>query len=177
MVDLNAAAWSSPIRAEDVPEKGRHVNLVADETARDAVAKLAKVDAVSDLKASFDVSPRGAGLHVGGRVTATVRQKCVVSLEPIENRIDEEIAVSFSPHITDAPQHREDDEEVETNMITDGPEPLIDGTVDLGGLAVEFLLLGIDPYPRKEGVAFEPPKDAKDDPGPFAALAALKKKQ
>ena len=51
-----------------------------------------------------------------------------------------------------------------------------DGAVDLGAIATEFLLLGIDPYPRKPGAVFDAPV-AEDDPSshPFAALAALKK--
>jgi hypothetical protein len=58
----------------------------------------------------------------------------------------------------------------------DPPEVLQHGSIDLGALAVEFLLLGIDPYPRKPGVSFEPPR-VVDDPAahPFAVLAALKK--
>ena len=56
------------------------------------------------------------------------------------------------------------------------PEPLIDGRVDLGAIATEFLMLGIDPYPRKPDAAFEPPAAADDDTAhPFAALAALRK--
>ena len=48
--------------------------------------------------------------------------------------------------------------------------------VDLGAVASEFLLLGIDPYPRKPGVKFEPPPRAGDAAAhPFAALEALKK--
>jgi hypothetical protein len=50
---------------------------------------------------------------------------------------------------------------------------LLDGAIDLGALAIEFLILGIDPYPRKPGAKFEPPQDLKPDPGPFAALAGL----
>jgi hypothetical protein len=38
----------------------------------------------------------------------------------------------------------------------------------------EFLILGLDPYPRKPGVVFQPPHDDKPDPGPFAGLAKLK---
>ncbi len=57
-----------------------------------------------------------------------------------------------------------------------GPEPLIGGGVDLGALATEFLILGLDPYPRKPGAVFEAPQDVKPDPGPFAALAGLKEK-
>jgi hypothetical protein len=45
--------------------------------------------------------------------------------------------------------------------------------VDLGALATEFLLLGLDPYPRKPGAVFEPPRDNRPEPGPFAGLAGL----
>ena len=57
----------------------------------------------------------------------------------------------------------------------DPPEPLRDGVVDLGAVATEFLLLGIDPYPRKPGVVFDAPTTSDPSGHPFAALAALKK--
>ena len=50
-----------------------------------------------------------------------------------------------------------------------------DGAVDLGAVATEFLLLGIDPYPRKPGAVFERPAAGRPGGHPFAALAALKK--
>jgi hypothetical protein len=55
-------------------------------------------------------------------------------------------------------------------------ETLRDGIVDLGAIATEFLILGIDPYPRKPGAVFDAPQ-AKENVAaqPFAALAALKK--
>jgi hypothetical protein len=55
------------------------------------------------------------------------------------------------------------------------PEPLVGGVVDLGAIATEYFLLGIDPYPRKEGVVFEPGTGPEPAESPFAALAALKK--
>ena len=55
------------------------------------------------------------------------------------------------------------------------PEPIVDGRLDLGALATEFLILGIDPYPRKPGAVFEAPSSADRDATAFAALAALKK--
>ncbi len=60
-------------------------------------------------------------------------------------------------------------------MAEDPPEPIVNGAIDLGALAVEFLMLGLDPYPRKPGAVFEPviaPVDPADHP--FAALGALK---
>ena len=57
------------------------------------------------------------------------------------------------------------------------PEPLQDGVVDLGAVATEFLLLGIDPYPRKPDAVFDAPPAGDPADKPFAALAALKKGQ
>ena len=48
-------------------------------------------------------------------------------------------------------------------------------SVDLGAVATEFLLLGIDPYPRKPGAVFDAPATGDPAGHPFAALAALKK--
>ena len=41
-------------------------------------------------------------------------------------------------------------------MAEDPPEPIVNGAIDLGALAAEFLMLGLDPYPRKPGAVFEP---------------------
>ena len=58
----------------------------------------------------------------------------------------------------------------------DGPEPLVNGAADLGAVATEFLLLGIDPYPRKPDAVFDAPEGPGQDAGanPFAVLAKLK---
>jgi hypothetical protein len=130
-----------------------------------------------ELTASFDVTRRGAGLRVLGRVKARVGQTCVVTLEPIENAVDEEVDLLFSsdaPVVPDADAghhqtigHRSDEDEP--------PEPLVGGAIDLGAIAAEFLMLGIDPYPRKPGAEFAAPARDTEAEHPFAALAALKK--
>jgi hypothetical protein len=55
-------------------------------------------------------------------------------------------------------------------------DPIVDGKLDLGALRVDFLALGLDPYPRKPGVEFvEPASEAGTDrDSPFASLARLK---
>jgi hypothetical protein len=170
--------WSVSVRLDEVPELGRHVELEATGEVRAALAKPAGVDAVERLTATFDLSRRGRdGLHVSGQVRATVRQTCVVSLEPVINEIAEDIAVDYAPprDVKDAAKTIESDDGGPAAGSPDEPEPLTGNRVDLGLLATEFLILGVDPYPRKPGVAFTPP-----DPGeaahPFAALAALNKK-
>ena len=37
-------------------------------------------------------------------------------------------------------------------------------------LAAEFFALGLDPYPRKPGVAFEQPPEPESEATPFATL-------
>jgi uncharacterized metal-binding protein YceD (DUF177 family) len=169
--------WSLPVALGDVPASGRHFDLVPDERRRDAIAKLAGLAALPRLDASFDVTPHGRnGLHVVGRVSATVGQTCVVTLEPIENDIDEPVDLVFVP--ADAAPSPADGSEGELEVpYDDGPEPLVDGMIDLGAIAIEFLVLAIDPYPRKPDAVFEAPAAGDDSAHPFAVLAALKKEQ
>jgi uncharacterized metal-binding protein YceD (DUF177 family) len=168
--------WSAPVALHEVPETGRNFTLVADERTREAVAKLAGLRSLPRLEAQFEVTPRGRdALHVTGTISATVGQDCVVTLEPIESEMEEQVDLVFAPPA--APTVMEEEgERVEVTPV-DAPEPLIGGGIDLGAIASEFLMLAIDPYPRKAGVAFEPPAREADTGGPFAALAALKKKE
>ena len=170
------APWHVPVALEDVPETGEHFELEPDADVRAAIAKVAGLRDLSRLKASFDVTPRGTGgLHVVGAVSATVGQTCVVTLEPVENEIEETIDLTFVPQqATETPNSDEAEKPKSRDVKWDDAEPLIGGAIDLAALAVEFLILGLDPYPRKPGAAFQPPHDDKPDPGPFADLAKLK---
>jgi len=164
--------WAAPVRIDDVPEGGRHVELTTDEPTRAALAAYAELRTLPQASATFDVRRRGRdGLHVTGEVRATVGQTCVVSLEPMETEIVEPVDVVFKPAASPQPAT---EGAAEATGEADAPEPLVDGTADLGALATEFLILGIDPYPRKPDAVFEPPAAKGDDAGPFAALAKLK---
>jgi uncharacterized metal-binding protein YceD (DUF177 family) len=164
--------WRVPVAVEDVSEAGEHIELVADAETCAAVARVAGLRELPRLKATFDVSRYGvAGLRVEGRVSATVGQSCVVTLEPLANEVDEVVNLLFAPQ---AAAIHEAGEGAAANANDDDAEPLVGGLIDLGALAIEFLILGLDPYPRKAGAVFEPPQQAKAAASPFAALAALK---
>ena len=166
------APWLVPVTVDDIPEEGgQRFDLVADAPTRAVVARIAGLRDLPRLEANFEVTRYGAGgLRVAGRVSATVGQTCVVTLEPLTDEIDEEVAVAFAPQVD-----RQAGETGSAKEAMDETEPLIDGTIDLGVLATEFLILGLDPYPRKPDAVFQPPQDATTEEGPFAALAALKK--
>lgn len=166
--------WTAPIRLDEVPETGRHVEIEANEATRAALAKPAGVDAVERLVARFELSRRGRdGLHVRGEVTGTVRQSCVVTLEPVVNQVEEAITLDFAPP---RESHEAAEIDLDPARAPGEPEPLSGNGVDLGVLATEFFILGIDPYPRKPGAAFDAPK-APADPAshPFAGLAEWQK--
>jgi hypothetical protein len=98
-----------------------------------------------------------------------------VTLEPIENDIDEPIDLIFAPP-EQIPQLADlVDEAADSDVeIPDPPEPIVNGVIDLGRLATDALFLGIDPYPRRPDAVFEPPVVAADpEDHPFAALKAL----
>jgi hypothetical protein len=170
-MDTPAYLWTVPVAVEEIPETGLHMDIEASAEVRAAVAKLAGLRDLPQLAATFDLTRLGASVRVIGQVTARVGQTCVVTLEPIENRVEEAVDLRFSPAVAALPS------EIEAKTAKaeeEPPEPLVGGILDLGAVATEFLLLGIDPYPRKADAKFAPP--ARDDEGahPFAALAALK---
>lgn len=171
----SSAPWHIPVTVDEVAETGQHFEIVADAPVRAAVAKLAGLRDLPRFAANFDVTRRGSGLHVVGSISATVGQNCVVTLEPLANEVEETIDLIFEPLQKLA---EDDDPEAQQHGVKwDDPEPLVGGVIDLGVLATEFLILGLDPYPRKAGAVFEPPQDGKREEGPFAALGRLGKRQ
>ena len=167
--------WRVVVAVAVVAETGEHKDLVADADTRAAIARIAGLRELPRLEASFHLLPHsGGGLRVTGRVSATVGQTCVVTLEPLSNDVEEEIDLLYMP-TAEAAAATDDEPEAEAEPKSDGPEPLVGGTVDLGALATEFLLLGLDPYPRKPGAVFDAPRDNRPEAGPFAGLAGLMK--
>jgi hypothetical protein len=169
--------WHVPVAVEDIPEGGQSFTLEPDAETRAAIAALAGLRDLPQLAATFDLTRQGTGgLRVVGQLSATAGQTCVVTLEPLLNAIEENVDLLFMPQ-TVPPGPLADNEPLRTSADAklNGPEPLIDGAVDLGALAIEFLILGLDPYPRKPGVAFEAPREHASDAGPFAALSGWSK--
>jgi hypothetical protein len=171
-----ADPWSVPIVVAQIPDTGLHREFEAGKAVRDRMAEVGGLREIMSATASLDVTPKGGGrFHVAGRVQARIGQICVVSLDPIENDIDEAIDLIFAPpdQIPELADLVDDAAESDTE-IPDPPEPIENGVIDLGRVATDALFLAVDPYPRKPDVVFEPPVVA-DDPEdhPFAALKAL----
>jgi hypothetical protein len=171
-----ADPWSVPVVVAQIPDTGLHRDIEAGPATRAAMAEVANLRDIVSASASLDVTPRGGGrFQVTGRVRARIGQTCVVTLDPIENDIDEAIDLIFAPpeqipELSDlVDEAAESDDE-----IPDPPEPIERGIIDLGRVATDALFLGIDPYPRRPDAVFEAPVVAEDpEDHPFAALKAL----
>jgi uncharacterized metal-binding protein YceD (DUF177 family) len=176
-VSAAISPWRVPVVVDDIPDHGMHVEIDAPALIRAEV--LAVVDGLStvreilSLSGVFDLHRRGARVHVTGHVRAKVGQTCVVTLEPMDSTIDETVDLMFAPSQAEAARAGE---EIDVTLDSDPPEPMSGGTVDLGALATEFLVLGINPYPRKSDAEFAPVTVGDEGPKAFAALEALKKR-
>ena len=164
--------WNVPVVVAEIPETGLRLDLAPDEATRAALAMAAGVVALPRFECAFDLTRYGnGGVHVVGWVSATVDQTCVVTLEPIQNEVEEDIDLIF----TTAEGAGAAADGGPAPATDDAPEPLQNGVIDLGGVATEFLILTLDPYPRRPGAEFKPPATGEPRGHPFAALAALKK--
>ncbi len=181
--------FSFPVDVTSLPQVGRHYAIKADGAARARVAVRLGLRDVNALTASFELMPRAGGLvKVTGTVEAAVTQTCVVTLAPLPAALREEVEVTFSTFpLKPAPRAKagkaeDDDEELVALGEEEPPEEALDGLIDLGELAVEYMALGLDPYPRAPGAAFDEAvwagKAGKSEPeSPFAVLARLQKKE
>ena len=172
-----ADPWHVRVAVAQIPDTGLHRAFEATEAVRGAMAKIAGLREILAASASFDMRLKSGGrVHVTGQVRARVGQVCVVTLDPIENEIDEPINLIFAP-VEQMPQLSDlvNDAAQSDEEISDPPEPIVDGVIDLGRLATDTLLLAVDPYPRRPDAVFEPTPEAIDpDDRPFAALKALR---
>jgi hypothetical protein len=165
--------FSRVVRVDAIPREGQVVTIEANPAERERLASFYRLPAIAALTATLRVEPWGrGGARVTGAIHGQVAQTCIVSLEPFPASVDEEADVRFAPRTTvnsgstatnEAPTFSLADE--------DEPDPVIDGTIDLGALAAEFLALGLDPYPRKPGAVFDEERtNSEPTDSPFAAL-------
>ena len=172
----SADPWRVPVVVAQIPDTGLHRAFEASDATRAAMADLADLREVTSASASFDLTLKSGGrVHVMGEVRARIGQTCVVTLDPIENEINEVIDLMFAPS-EQIPSLSALTEEAAASdeEIPDPPEPIVNGMIDLGRLATDALFLAIDPYPRRPDAMFEPPAEITDPADhPFAALKAL----
>ena len=164
--------FSRPVVAERLPAGEAVYEIAASAPEREALARRLDLVALDRLEARICLNRLGGGLiGMAATLSADVVQRCVVTLEPVANRVDDAFTLLFGG----------DGDEVEGGeVVVDGAaeirEPLCNGAIDLGEAVAQQLSLALDPFPR----AADAPVAATDenrDVGPFAALVKWRKKR
>lgn len=180
---------SKPFWLSSVPRAGHEMQIRFTDEEAALVAPILGLDALRSFTASFRFKPEKKDIYlIRGQVSGEVEQPCVVTLEPVISEIEEAIdlrvrANAGSAAVAEALQ-KELDFQVDD---TDPPEPLEADKLDLALLAVEFLALGIDPYPRLHGADLgalgyseavtDDDGEADKAPSPFQILQNLRDKK
>ncbi|MCF3639503.1 DUF177 domain-containing protein [Rhizobium sp. TRM95111] len=176
------APFSYPVKVGHISPNPVQVRLSADERERAGLARLWDVLAVQAFSAELEIRRwKKDGVRLKGSVQARIVQACVVTLEPVEAVIDESIDAIFVPEGSKLARMAtgEGGEMLLDPDGPDAPEIFSGDTIDAGAAAAEHAALAIDPYPRRDGVAFEAHVEstAAEDrrPSPFAVLKDFKK--
>lgn len=154
------------------------IEMKADAALRSELAQTYGVTQIRKL--SFSGSLRAAGKTdwtLNGHLGATVVQPCVITLDPVVTRIEEDIARHY---ISDW----QDPEDTEVEMPDDDSSEPLGVEIDVMAAITEALSLAIPAYPRADGAELgallhaEPGVEPlnEDTVRPFAGLAELKKK-
>ena len=162
-----------------LPEGETEITLAPTAEQRAALAHWAGVGSLETLKGAVVLKKLGAGhFHYEARFTADVVQSCVVTLEPVRSHIAREFTRLYQipEGVRHAPAKRAI--QLTSHVEDDEPEMLESFVLDIALPVLEELSLAIDPYPRKPGVAFQPPADALGKAeNPFAVLKTLRTKR
>ena len=147
-----------------------------DAALRKAIAAELDLIALKKCHLLGEIEPLGQhDWALRARLGATVVQPCVITLEPVSTRIDEDIARRY---VADLPEI----EAGEVEMPEDDTLEPLPAALALMDLLKEALALVLPLYPRAEGaslgqvIATQPGQDPMTDEQakPFAALASLK---
>lgn len=167
------APLSRRINALKLTREGAAFTLGADAGQLQTIAETLQLPAVHAFSANIEARAVGQGRYrIEGEVKARVRQTCVLTGEEFDVEILAPVEAAFADddHLT-PPTKKEVERSLEDE---DPPEPLENGHIDIGAIAVEFLALALEPFPRKPGAVFAGSAEDEAQKGPFAALAALK---
>lgn len=185
--------WSYSIKADKITADVSVYEFRASEQESKDLARrlgLVSIDSVeASVKAKREDNKRT--IRIEGTIIAHVVQNCVVSGDEIEQNIEDNFEAFYAePNdvvlLSKVRHERQGNMEGAEQPIMeerDDPEAIVDGMIDLGELAAQYLSLAVNPYAHKEGYVLEeqhPDIANKEIPqtrkNPFSTLKALKEK-
>lgn len=176
---MDRIPFSRAVDIRRINDSGRIERIVASPEECAAIAASFGILGLEKLEAEMVIKPwNRVGLELDGHLIADAVQACVVTLEPVPERIDQRFSLTFLPPEAQAadPKTVAEAEVIVDVDADDPPDPLVGNTLDLGAIATEQLALALDPYPRAPGADLAAALAESDDAStsPFAALSRLK---
>lgn len=147
-----------PVNVATLPGRGLRVLLEPGEAERADLARYVGVLSVNTFHGELVFRRwHKNGVAVSGEIRAHVTQECVVTLEPVVNSVSETVERWFVPDGSKLarPQLNQEGEWIIDPDGPDVPDPFTGDELDAWEIAMEHLLLGIEPYPRKQGAEFD----------------------
>lgn len=178
--EADRAVLARTLRVDEIRD-GASGEIAATKAEMDAIARMLDLVALEGLTFVYRLDHGGGGrLHLTGRLHANATQTCVVSLDPVEANLDVPVAVEFWP-VSLIDELERSTEEPGNLGLLDWPEAVVDGRIDLGPVIYETLATALEPYPKREGISIDWSQGLSEETGsaksgPFAALAALKRR-
>lgn len=171
MTEAAPLGWS--YRTTQIPDGGLRESRVATEGERAAIAAELSLLACDVLDTRFSIRALGKGYYrLAGDLKARLKQSCVITLEPVDEEVKAAFDVEYRP-VAQLPQGSAD--EVEALSAAE-IEPIERGEIDAGRIVFETLVANLNPFPRKDGAAFEG-GDAGEGEKPAGPFDVLKKLQ
>lgn len=170
--------FSRKVDVSHLAPEGRSEHLTATAEECEALAARFDVDAIHALTVDLSIQPWKKGAcRVRGTAVVRMTRTCVISLDQFENTLE----VKLDRLYASSPSYRADGKEIVVSLDDEDFGEIVDGEIEIGEMAVEELLLELDPHPRKPGASFtpEPANDSADvteagRSSPFAVLKSLR---
>jgi uncharacterized metal-binding protein YceD (DUF177 family) len=178
--DAQPPILSRPLKVDEIRD-GASGEIVVSGAELETVAKMLDLVALDRLGFAYRISRGGGGrLVLTGTLNADATQTCVVSLDPVKVSLEVPVEMEFWPAEL-LPRPETDDGDPGGAGVLDWPEAIRDGRIDLGPVIYETLATALDPYPRRPEASFDWPQGEPQEgegagSGPFAPLAALKRR-
>ncbi len=176
MADTHSLDFSLDV--SELEREPKTFDLAATDAQRAALAERFGLIDLASLEGVMSVHDAGpdTGVMVRGTLKASLTQRCIASLEPVDELLDTKFELTLvDPEMAD----RMDEEGVYLDENAPEYDALEGDSILLGEILAQTLSISMNPYPRAEGAEVATTKKdgisinepALERPNPFAALA------
>lgn len=176
----NTPPWSQPITVAELPtRRDTAFSVIPDSALLRVLKDELGLQSLRKLRFKGTLTPNGiTDWRLDAELGVTIVQNCVITLEPVTTRIDENISRLFIGKLPDF------EEGSEVEMTDEENTEQLGEIIDPGEIMVEALTLALPEFPKVEDAELnqtiftEPGKTPMDDAEarPFSGLKALQQK-